>query len=137
MNTRSRGGNINCRCLPQCRYVISPVKAAQSSGRCFRAARRDVFLGDFGIGKLDSSLCSFAQEVLARSYDARKYIVMSPKAILFGLKYTYVPSRALRSYTARASALYTDASRLAFYDAERVPKLKLERVVRTSQFTYS
>lgn len=51
--------------------------------------RYGVFLGEFDIGKLNSSLCSLYAKCSQRSYDARKYPVMSPKAILLQLKYKY------------------------------------------------
>jgi len=51
---------------------------------------------------------------------------MSPKVILFGLKYTYALLAIPRA--ARAAR--------AFYDGERVAKLERERA-RTRQFSYS
>lgn len=64
--------------------IISLVKARAN----FRETRAAGFLGEFGIGKLNSSLCSLCTKCSRESYDARKYAIMSPKVILLQLKYT-------------------------------------------------
>lgn len=72
----------------------------------YARTRYGVFLGEFGIGKLNSSLCSLCAKCSQQSYDARKYAVTSPKAILFRLKYTYA-ARATRCFSARVQTRFT------------------------------